>query len=99
MSLPLTSFDGIKPHLRPLVHPVGLPRKQALRSRLSPGPARECVLLPKNIGPFMEMGSSRLFSLISTLQKSAEQESHMVCTEDQQVQRGTGSQPFIPTRQ
>ena len=48
----------------------------------------------------MEMGSSRLFSLISTLQKSAGEQSYAVCTEDQQVQqRGSGSQPFIPTLQ
>ena len=66
-----TSSNCIESHLRPLVHPVGPPRKQACLSRLSPGPARGCVLLPMNCRPFMEMGSSRLFSLISTLQKSA----------------------------
>ena len=67
-----TCWSGIKSHLRPLVHPVGLPRKQAFLSRLSPGPARGCVLLPMNCRPSMEMGSSRLLSLISTLQKSEE---------------------------
>ena len=48
----------------------------------------------------MEMGSSRLFSLISTLQKSAEEVSHVVCTEKlqvQQLQRRSESQPSIPT--
>lgn len=78
-----TYWIGINSHLRPLVHPVGLPRKQALRSRLSPGPARGCVLSPMYCRPFMEMGSSRLLSLISTLQKSQTQlkiKSYHACT-------------------
>ena len=71
-----TCCSGIVSHLRPLVHPVGLPRKQAFLSRWSLGPARGCVLLPMNCRPSMEMGSSRLLSLISTLQKS-EERSHV----------------------
>ena len=77
LSVIQTCWSGNESHLRPLVHPVGLPRKQAFLSRLSPGPARGCVLLPMNCRPSMEMGSSRLLSLISTLQKSAEK-SHVM---------------------